>query len=68
MASLMWPKRRLHLASCEYCGKRIAWSPRKRQWLSLAPLMPSPTMTQLGRRLMCPTAPKGAFHDPAVAS
>ena len=67
MYTLAWPKKRVHLASCEYCGKRIAWSRRRRQWLALRPLM-VPQLTQLSRRMLCQSAAKGAFHDPAAAS
>ena len=54
--------RRIHLAACDHCGRRIAWSRRRRQWLVLHPYTWM-TGTQLQRRLRCP-ASRG-YHDPA---
>ena len=53
---------RIHLAACDHCGRRIAWSRKRRQWLALHPVT-GPT-TQLQRRLRCPESP-GNLHDPA---
>lgn len=56
-------RQRVHLARCDYCGRKIAWSCKRRQWLVLAPFTDMPG-THLRRRLMCPSKPNGTFHDP----
>jgi len=55
---------RIHLAECDYCGRRIAWSRKRRQWLVLYPFTWMQG-TQLQRRLRCPSSTNGTFHDPA---
>lgn len=54
-------KTRIHLAWCEHCDKRIAWSRKRRQWLALAPT--SGASTQLARRMACSSG--RSLHDPA---
>ncbi|WFE45334.1 hypothetical protein [Verrucosispora sp. WMMD1129] len=54
----------IHLAQCDYCGRRIAWSRKRRQWLALNPFTWM-RGSQLQRRLRCPSAPAGTWHDPA---
>ncbi|HEY9373782.1 hypothetical protein [Streptomyces sp.] len=54
----------VHLAECDYCGRRIAWSRKRRQWLVLYPFTWMKG-TQLQRRLRCPKSPNGELHDPA---
>jgi hypothetical protein len=52
---------RIHLATCDHCARRIAWSRKRRQWLALNP---HPlTGTQLRRRMHCPGC--GNLHDPS---
>jgi hypothetical protein len=55
----------MHTARCDYCGRKIAWSRKRRQWLSLAPITEMPG-SQLGRRMFCPTSL--AYHDPKVSA
>ena len=52
---------RIHLATCDHCGRRITWSRKRRQWLVLHPF--TGPRTQLQRRLRCPAT--GGYHDPA---
>lgn len=51
---------RIHLAICDHCRRRIAWSSRKRQWLGFNPA--AVASTRLQRRLRCPVG--GGYHDP----
>lgn len=65
MNALSWGRQRVHLAVCEHCGRRIAWSRRRRQWLALRP---GPGGSQLARRMACTTRASGPpLHDPAPA-
>jgi hypothetical protein len=60
-------RNRVHTARCDYCGRKIAWSVKRRQWLVLAPFTDM-AGTHLRRRLMCPKAPPGkTFHDPKAS-
>lgn len=54
---------RIHLAQCEYCGRKIAWSRKRRHWLALAPITSLPGRA-IGRRLTCVESRNGTFHDP----
>ncbi len=60
----MLQRPRVHLARCEYCGKKIAWSRKRRQWLALAPATSRLPSTQLSRRMACLESPNRSFHDP----
>ena len=62
----MRTRQRVHLARCDYCGRKIAWSRKRRQWLVLAPFTDM-AGSQLRRRMQCPSAPTGAFHDPKAS-
>jgi hypothetical protein len=53
-----------HLAKCDYCGRKIAFSRRRRQWLSLAPVTEMPG-SKLGRRMTCPASK--SYHDPKAS-
>lgn len=58
-------RERLHLSRCDYCGQKIAWSRKRRQWLSLAP------RTELAgkpihRRMLCPASAPAIYHDPKL--
>lgn len=56
-------RRRLHLAQCDRCTRRIAWCGRRQRWLALAPLTALPGR-RITRRLTCP---EGGYHDPALS-
>ena len=53
---------RIHLATCDHCGRRIAWSRKRRQWLALYPA--NGPRAQLQRRLRCLASTAG-LHDPS---
>lgn len=53
---------KIHLSVCDYCGRKIAWSRKRRQWLALAPRTELPGKP-IHRRMDCAAGPH-KFHDP----
>lgn len=56
---------RVHTARCDYCGRKIAWSRDRRQWLAFQPVEANPT--PLSRRMLCPEQANPGYHDPKAS-